>query len=76
MLKIFPVETDQELEVARSLLGEYVAWRESENSIFPQEVRAFRKQLANLPAEFAGPGGCLLIASYGEQAAGCVGLRD
>ena len=76
MLKIYPVETDEDIEIARSLLAEYLACRELEDSIFPQEVQAFQKQLSELPAEFAGPGGCLLLAMYGEQQAGCVALRD
>ena len=76
MLNIYPVKTKEDIEVSRIVLGEYLAWRESEKSISCQELRAFRKQLANLPAEFAGPSGCLLLARYGEQPVGCVGLRD
>jgi ribosomal protein S18 acetylase RimI-like enzyme len=75
MLKIYPAETNEDLAVARSLLGEYLAWRESENSISPQETQAFRRQLAELPAEFVTPTGCLLLAEYEEQPIGCVGLR-
>ena len=75
MLKIYPVKTNEDIEIARSLLAECLACRELEDSIFPEEVQAFQKQLAELPAEFAGPSGCLLIAMYGEQPAGCVGLR-
>ena len=76
MLDIYPAKTNEDIEAARSVLGEYLAWRESEKSISCQELRAFRKQLADLPAEFAEPGGCLLLARYGEQPVGCVGLRD
>ena len=76
MLKIFSVKTNEDVEAARGVLGEYLEWRESEKSISCQESEAFRQQLANLPAEFAGPGGCLLLARDGERLAGCVGLRD
>ena len=76
MLKIYPAETNEDVDVARSILGEYLSWRESQGSISCRELRAFREQLADLPAEFAGPGGCLLIAGYEEGPAGCVGLRD
>jgi putative acetyltransferase len=76
MLKIFPVETGEDIELVKKLLAEYLASREFEDSIFPEEVQAFQKQLSELPAEFAGPSGCLLIAMYREQPAGCVGLRD
>ncbi|MHC4757804.1 MAG: GNAT family N-acetyltransferase [Planctomycetota bacterium] len=76
MLKIYQVETDEDIEVTRSLLAEYLASREFEESIFPEEVQAFQKQLSELPAEFAPPKGCLFLAMYGEKPAGCVGLRD
>ncbi len=76
MLKIFPVKTNDDIEIARSILGEYLVWRESQKSISCQELQAFRKQLADLPAEFAEPSGCLLLAMYGELPVGCVGLRD
>ncbi|MFC1676545.1 GNAT family N-acetyltransferase [Planctomycetota bacterium] len=76
MLKIYPAETDEDIELVKKLLEEYLASREFEDSIFPEEVQAFQKQLSELPAEFAGPSGCLLIAKYGEQPAGCVGLRN
>ena len=76
ILKIYPVKTDEDIEIARSLLGEYLASRESEMSIFSQEIKAFQRQLRELPAEFAEPSGCLFIARYEGQPAGCVGLRD
>jgi len=76
MLKIYPVKTNEDIDVVRSILGEYLAWRESQKSISPQELQSFRKQLADLPAEFAEPNGCLVLAKYREQPVGCVGLRD
>ena len=76
MLKILIAKTDKDLEIVRVLLAEYLASREFEESIFPEEVQAFQKQLSELPAEFAPPKGCLLLAMYGDQPAGCVGLRD
>jgi ribosomal protein S18 acetylase RimI-like enzyme len=76
MLKIFLVERGENLELVRVLLEEYLASREFEDSIFPQEVQAFQKQLSELPAEFAVPSGCLFLAMYGKLPAGCVGLRD
>jgi ribosomal protein S18 acetylase RimI-like enzyme len=76
MLKIYPVDTEEDIEIARSLLGEYLACRESDDSIFPKELQAFRKQIAELPAEFAEPRGCLLLAKFDGQVVGCVCLRD
>ena len=76
MLKIYQVKTHDDIEVTRSILGEYLSSRESDDSIFPKELQAFRKQIAELPAEFAETRGCLLLAEYGEQSVGCVGLRE
>ena len=76
MLKIYPVKTDKDIERARSILGEYLTSRESEMSIFSQEIKAFQRQLRELPAEFAEPSGCLFLARHEKQPAGCVGLRD
>lgn len=76
MVEIFPAKTDEDIELVKKLLEEYLAYRESEDSIFPQEVRAFQEQLNMFPAEFAGPGGRLFLAKYEELPAGCVALRD
>ena len=76
MLKIHPAQTAEDIAIVKGLLAEYLACRELEDSIFPQEVQAFQKQLSKLPAEFAGPNGCLLLAMYREQPAGCIALRD
>ena len=76
MLKIYPVKTYDDIEVVRVILGEYLACRKSNDSIFPKELQAFRKQIAELPAEFAEPRGCLLLAECDGQLVGCVCLRD
>jgi GNAT superfamily N-acetyltransferase len=76
MLKIYPVKTDEDIELVKGLLEEYLVWRESEKSISSQESQAFQRQLSELPAEFAPPSGCLLLGRYGGRPVGCVGLRD
>lgn len=76
MLKIYPAKTHDDIEVARSILGEYLASRESNDSIFPEELQAFRKQIVELPAEFAEPRGCLLLAECDGEIIGYVCLRD
>jgi GNAT superfamily N-acetyltransferase len=54
----------------RALFEEYSAWLG-----FDLEFQQFREELANLPGEYAQPGGCLLLALEGEKVIGCVGLR-
>ena len=76
MLKIYPAKTHDDIEVAKSILSEYLTCRESNNSIFPGELQVFRKQIAELPAEFTEPRGCLLLAKFEEVPVGCVGLRN
>jgi ribosomal protein S18 acetylase RimI-like enzyme len=39
------------------------------------DFQGFEEELAGLPGEYAPPAGCLLIALWGGQVAGCVGLR-
>ncbi|GAF68319.1 unnamed protein product, partial [marine sediment metagenome] len=41
-LKIYPVETVEDIEIAGVLLGEYVAWLEGEELISAQEFQAFQ----------------------------------
>jgi N-acetylglutamate synthase-like GNAT family acetyltransferase len=76
VLNIYPVETKEDIKIARSILGEYLACRKSNDSIFPKELQAFRKQIAELPGEFAEPRECLLLAECDGQLVGCAGLRD
>ena len=75
MLKIHEAQTDEDVELVKALLAEYLDWIETEALISPQEHNAFRDQLANLPNGFVKPDGCLLVAMYRGCAAGCVALR-
>jgi len=76
MLKIYPAETDEDLESVKLLLKEYLAWMETEELISLQEHKAFHDQLVNLHNDFALPDGRLLVAMYQNQAAGCAALRE
>lgn len=81
MLKIYPAETDKDLEQARVLFLEYVDYFKevlSEYSTLPWFVdylKDFEKEVANLPGEYAKPTGCLLLAKYNDEIAGCVAFR-
>ena len=76
MLKIYPVETDRDIAFIRGLLEEYVAsWFEDGGPVHIKEFEAHKYQMNNLGECFGPPDGCLLIAKYNEEAAGCVALR-
>jgi putative acetyltransferase len=70
MLKIYPAKTDKDLEIVRTFLVEYV-----DSLGFDLVFQNFEEELRNLPGEYAAPEGCLLLAKYQGQPAGCVALR-
>jgi len=70
MLKIYPAKTDKDLEIVKTLLVEYV-----DSLDFDLVFQNFEEELRNLPGEYAAPEGCLLLAKYQDQPAGCVALR-
>ncbi len=70
MLKIYPAKTGKELEIVGRLLVEYV-----DSLDFDLVFQNFEEELRNLPGEYAGPEGCVLLARYQDKAAGCVALR-
>ena len=70
MLKIIQAETGKNLELAKTLFREYAA-----SLSFDLDFQDFEEELANLPNGYTSPEGCLLIATYARQPAGCVALR-
>jgi len=76
MLKIYPAETEKDLEIVRGLLEEYLAFMlELDGPIHIKEVEAHKHQMNNLGEYFRLPEGCLLVAKYKKESAGCVALR-
>ena len=61
MLKIIEALEGENIELVRGLLEEYADWGHPDWIEFPEEFQAFQDQLANLPASFAPPDGCLLL---------------
>ena len=70
MLRILEAEAGETLEIIRKLFEEY-----AESLGFDLSFQNFDEELANLPGEYALPTGCLLLAIYQNEAAGCIALR-
>lgn len=69
-MKIYPAETDKDIEIVRTLFAEY-----ADSLGFDLGFQGFEEELANLPGCYAPPEGCILLAKYNEEIAGCVALR-
>ena len=82
MLTISEATTPEQLDAVRTLMRDYLTWhrqRHHENlrlidQYFDEE--AFETELATLPGKFAPERGRLLLASYNNEAAGCIALRE
>src|SRR6476646_12024670 len=70
MLTISQAESDSDIQSARLLLEEYAA-------SLPVDLgfQTFEAELAHLPGDYTPPAGRLLLASWGDEPAGCVALR-
>lgn len=64
------VYTEESLDSTRQLLLEYGRSRG-----FDHALGDYESELAGLPGEFESPQGCLLLATIGQNAAGCVAFR-
>ena len=69
MLRIFPVETEENLELVKGLFFEYAG-----SLGFDLGFQTFEGEDANLPADYAPPEDCLLLAIYKNHTARCVVL--
>jgi ribosomal protein S18 acetylase RimI-like enzyme len=67
---IEPAQTADEIAEARRLFQEYAA-----SLGFSLCFQGFDREVAELPGDYAPPGGRLLLARSGDQIAGCVALR-
>lgn len=70
MLRIVEVASDAEVEHIRELFKEYADWIG-----FDLGFQDFETEFSSLPGVYSPPDGCLLLAIYDGQVAGCVGLR-
>ena len=71
MLESVSVKTQEDLQQIRLLFEEYAASLD-----FNLSFQNFEEELANLPGDYAPPEGCLLLAWWNDQIAGCVALRE
>jgi len=75
-IAIAEVRDEDDLRQARLLLEEYFASLADYLASLGLDLAATRRQeVASLPGEYAPPGGRLLLARRGVEAAGCVTLR-
>ena len=70
MLHYVHVTTQEDVGQARELFTEYQA-----SLGIDLCFQDFDKELAGLPGQYASPTGCLLLAYWESQPAGCVALR-
>ena len=70
VLRILEVRTKEDLLEIQNLFEEYAA-----SLAINLDFQGFDEELAGLPGEYAPPNGCLLLAQWKGQTAGCVGLR-
>jgi len=68
--KIFEAKTAEHFERTRELFEEY-----ARSLHFDLGFQGFASELINLPADYAAPHGCILLATHEERIVGCVGLR-
>lgn len=71
MLRIFSVEEKRDFKSAETLFVEY-----ADSLGFDLSFQGFDEELASLPGDYARPKGCLLLAEYKGQMAGCVAVRQ
>nr|WP_314259527.1 GNAT family N-acetyltransferase [uncultured Devosia sp.] len=81
MVKVVEAVSSEDIDDARRLMGEFVAWAR-ELSVEDRHMMdryfdpvEFEAELEGLPGKYAPPAGRLLLAKDGEVAIGCVALR-
>jgi len=70
MINLIEAQTTEQIGSIRELFQEY-----AESLGFDLCFQDFERELTELPGEYAPPGGRLLLAMFGNEVAGCVGLR-
>ena len=68
---IRPATTPTDLQASRDLFRAY-----AESLGFSLDFEDFKSELASLPGKYAPPKGALLLAFKGDQAVGCISMRE
>ena len=82
MLQIYPVETNEDIEVAKELFTEFDDFLKEqlrEYESFPWMTKHWlncKEEVDGLAGKYLKPRCCILIAEYNSQAVGCVGLLE
>ncbi len=70
MLRIIEIDTKMHIGTVRDLFVEYWEWLG-----FDGCFQGFDEELNTLPGRYAPPDGCILLALWESEPAGCVALR-
>ena len=81
MLKIFSVETNEDLEVVKQLFtvyADYIFELLCPHSLSLAERLKMKalNEANNLPGEYVLPQGCILLAEFEEKIAGCIAVSE
>jgi len=81
MLKIFPAQTDEDIEAVKQLFTVYVDYLfevlNPHSSSLAQRIRQkVLDEADNLPGEYVLPKGCILLAEYQGVITGCVAASE
>ena len=71
LFEIIEVQKKEDLLEIRRLFEEY-----ADSLEINLDFQRFQEELIGLPGDYASPGGCLLLALWKGQVAGCVALRQ
>ena len=82
MLKIYPVQTEEDIEITKKLFSEYLEYLQQEfyeyadMPWFIEYYMGFEEEINNLPGDYQPPKGCILLAQYDNQPVGCVAFDE